>query len=135
MTIQFWTKTIKKLVQNYQKSAETKKRSKKSKRWDIKNLWTIHFLTKTTQKCANLVHIILVIRFFNIFPTFQICTFQWLNCTNLKYELNRSYNSGGVIYVMNSKLSISSIQYMNVRVVFWWWQSSSFSFIYKNQFF
>ena len=62
---------------------------------------TIHFLTKTTQKCANFVHILLVIRFFDYFSLiFQIFTVQWLNCTNLKYERNRSYNGGGVVYVL-----------------------------------
>ena len=39
--------------------------------------------------------------FFNYFSLiFQICTVQWLNCTNLKYEQNRSYNGGGVVYVL-----------------------------------
>ena len=57
---------MKKLVRNYQKIAE-KKQLKKTKRLDIKNFLNIHFLTKTTQKCANVVHILLVIRFFNYF--------------------------------------------------------------------
>ena len=39
--------------------------------------------------------------FFNyFFLTFEICTVLWLNCTNLKDELNRSYNGGGVVYVL-----------------------------------
>ena len=31
-------------------------------------------------------------------PIFQIEIVQWLNCRNLKYELNRSYNGGEVVY-------------------------------------
>ena len=31
---------------------------------------------------------------------FQICTVQWLNCTNLKYEQNPFYIGGGVVYVL-----------------------------------
>ena len=46
---------------------------------------------------------------------FQKGTVQWLNCTYLKYELNRSYNSGGVVYVLKSELSISSLQYKKSR--------------------
>ena len=99
MTIQFWTKTTKKLVRNHQKITK-KKRSKKLKRQDIKNFWTIHFLTKTTQKCANFVHILLVIRFIIIFFIFQISIVQWLNCRNMKYELNCSHNGGGVVYLL-----------------------------------
>ena len=34
---------------------------------------------------------------------FQISTFQWLNFTNLKYELNRSYIGGGVVYVLKAR--------------------------------
>ena len=49
--------------------------------------------------------------FFNYFSlTFEICTVQGLNCKNLKDELNRSYNGGGVVYVLKSELSRSSIQ-------------------------
>ena len=50
--------------------------------------------------------------FFNCFLLiFHICTFQWLNCTNLKDEINRSYNGGEVVYVLKSALSRSSLQY------------------------
>ena len=56
--------------------------------------------------------------FFNSFLLiFHICTVQWLNCTNLKDELNRSYNGGGVVYLLQSELSISSIQYVIVVCV------------------
>ena len=53
---------MKKLVRTYQNTAE-KKQSEKLKQSDIKNFLTIHFLTKTTQKCANFVHKLLVIHF------------------------------------------------------------------------
>ena len=43
---------------------------------------------------------------------FQICTFQWLKCTNMKDELNCSYNGGGVVYLLQSELSRSSLQYI-----------------------
>ena len=76
---------------------------------------TIHFLTETTQNCANFVCSLLVIRFFNYFLLiFQICTVQWLNCTNLKYELNRSYNGGGVVYLRKSEASRSTWQYAKI---------------------
>ena len=48
LTIQLLTKTMKKLVRNYQKTRE-KKRYNKSKRSDIKYFLTIYFLTETTQ--------------------------------------------------------------------------------------
>ena len=42
--------------------------------------------------------------FFNyVSLIFQINTVQWLNCTNLKYYLNRSYNGGGVVYVLKAR--------------------------------
>ena len=44
---------------------------------------------------------------------FQICTVQWLNCKNLKYELNRSYNGVVVVYLRKSEASHSSLQYAN----------------------
>ena len=40
---------------------------------------------------------------------FHICTFQWLNRTNMKDELNRSYNGGGVEYQLQSELSYSTL--------------------------
>ena len=52
---------MKKVIQNYQKIKEGKNYTKKRK--DIKKFWTIHFLTKTTQKCENFEHILLIIRF------------------------------------------------------------------------
>ena len=52
---------MKKLVRNYQNIAE--KRLEKLKRSEIKYYLTIHFLTKTTQNCANFVDSLLVIRF------------------------------------------------------------------------
>ena len=42
---------------------------------------------------------------------FHISTLQLLNCTNLEDELNRYYNGGGVVYVLKSELSRSSLQY------------------------
>ena len=45
--------------------------------------------------------------------TSEICTFQWLKCTNLQDELNRTYNGGRVVYVLKSALSRSAIQYLN----------------------
>ena len=51
--------------------------------------------------------------FFNYFSLiFQICTVQWLNCTNLKYELNRSHNGGGVVYLRKSEAYWSTRQYL-----------------------
>ena len=54
---------MKKLVRNY-KNIVGKKGSKKLKQSDIKYSLTIHFLTETTQNCANFVASLLVIRFF-----------------------------------------------------------------------
>ena len=34
---------------------------------------------------------------------FKKGTVQWLECTYLKYELNRSYNGGGVVYVLKAR--------------------------------
>ena len=34
-----------------------------------------------------------------------------MDCTNLKDEINCSYNGGGVVYVLKSELSRSAIQY------------------------
>ena len=42
---------------------------------------------------------------------FQICTLQWLNCTNLTDYLNCSYNGGGVVYLLQIELSTSTLQY------------------------
>ena len=36
-----------------------------------------------------------------------------INCRNLKYELNRSYKGGGVVYLRKSESSHSSLQYIN----------------------
>ena len=44
-----------------------KKSIKKLKWSDIKYFSTIHFLTKTTQKCTNVVHVDLVLHFYNYF--------------------------------------------------------------------
>ena len=50
--------------------------------------------------------------FFNYFLlVFQISIVQWLNCRNLKDELNRSYNGGGVVYIRKSEASRSTLQY------------------------
>ena len=55
--------------------------------------------------------------FFNYFSLiFQISIVQWLNCRNLKYELNRSYNGGGVVYLRKSEASHSSLQYAKRRL-------------------
>ena len=41
--------------------------------------------------------------FFNYFLlVFRIFTVQWLNCKNLKDELNCSYNGGGDAYILQS---------------------------------
>ena len=48
-----------------------KKRSKKSKRLDIKYFLTIDFLTKTTQKCANFVGSQLVLHFLIFFSSLR----------------------------------------------------------------
>ena len=46
----------------------------------------------------------LVIRFSIIFLLiFHISIVQWLNCRNLKYELNRSYNGEEVVYVLKAR--------------------------------
>ena len=53
--------------------------------------------------------------FFNsILLIFRICSVQWLNCTNIKDELNHSYNGGGVVYLRKSEASHSSIQYVQI---------------------
>ena len=50
--------------------------------------------------------------FFNNFLLiFQISIVQWLNCRNLKDGLNRSYNGGGVVYLLKSEASRSTWQY------------------------
>ena len=95
---QIWWK---KLVRNYQK--KRKKRSKSSKLSDINYFLTKYVFTKNTQKCANCVDALIVLRFFiSLFLVFQIFTFQWLECTVLKDELNWSYNGGGVVYLLKS---------------------------------
>ena len=54
---------------------------------------------------------ILPFRFFNYFSLiFKKGTGKWLNCTYLKYELNRSYNGGGVVYPLKSEASRSTLQ-------------------------
>ena len=53
---------MQKLVQNYQNNLE-KSRSKRLKQSDIKYFLTIDFLTKTTQKRANFVDVLLVVHF------------------------------------------------------------------------
>ena len=110
---------MKKLVRNYPKIAE-KIRSNKSKRSDIKYFLTIDFLTKTTKKCANFVHILLVLNFIKYFVLiFQIRTVQWLNCTNQIDELNCSYNGGGVVYLLQSvAIHFNLLQYRFKAVCF-----------------
>ena len=50
--------------------------------------------------------------FLNYFSLiFKKGTVQWLNCTYLKYELNCSYNGGGVVYLRKSKASWLTLQY------------------------
>ena len=89
-----------------------KKRSNKTKRSDIKYFLTIHFLTKTTKKCANFVHVLLVLHFKYFLLVFRIYTAQQIKCTYLKYELNRFYNGGGGVYVLKSELSRLYLQYV-----------------------
>ena len=48
------------------KKTQKKSRSKKSKRSHIKYFLTIDFLTETTQKCANFVDVLLVLRFLKL---------------------------------------------------------------------
>ena len=50
---------MKKLVRNYLKKPG-KKTIQKTKGYDIKKFWTIHFLKKTTVKCENFIHILKV---------------------------------------------------------------------------
>ena len=100
---------MKNLVRNYKKNGG--ERSKKSKRSDITYILTIYFLTETTQKCANFVDVLLVLHFYFFSLIFQVVTVQWLNCRNLKDELNLFHNGGGVVYLLQSELSYSTRQY------------------------
>ena len=52
------------------KASRKKKRSEKLKRSDIKYFLTIHFLTETTQNCANFVGLLLIICFSIIFCSY-----------------------------------------------------------------
>ena len=72
---------------------------------------TIYFLTGTTQNCAYFIGSLLVLHFLTFLLIIQICTIQWLNCKNLKDELNRTHNGGGVLYLLQSELSYSTMQY------------------------
>ena len=64
---------------------------------------TIHFLTKTTKKCAKFIDMNLFLIFLNlILLIFHIWTVQWLNCKNLKDELNSSYNGGEDTHLLQS---------------------------------
>ena len=111
MTIQFWTKSMKKLVRNYQKSAE-KKMIKKIETVRYYELLDHTFSDQNYSKVCKFCTYTTSHSFFNYFSLiFQICTVQWLNCTNLKYERNRCYNGGGVVYVLKRELSRSAIQY------------------------
>ena len=54
-----------------------------------------------------------------------------LSCRNLKDEINYSYNCGGVVYLLQIELSISSIQYSFHRLIVnfdkmvtKWWQNA-----------
>ena len=51
---------------------------------------------------------------------FQICTFQWLNYTNMKDEINWSYTGGGVVlYVWSGYLTFSIIRKYDSSVTVW----------------
>ena len=53
------------------------------------------------------------ISYFNyILLVLQISTVQWLNCRNMKDELNCSYIGWGLAYVLKVLLSISTIEYL-----------------------
>ena len=57
-------------MRNYIKNAK-KSRSKKPKRSNTKYFLTIYFLTETTQNCANLVGVNLVLHFYFYLLIFQ----------------------------------------------------------------
>ena len=83
--------------------------SKKLKQSDIKYFLTINFLTETTQNSANLLGSLLVLHF-KLF--FAHLSYLYSPMTKLyKYEnkLNCSYNGGGLVYLLQSELSRSTL--------------------------
>ena len=111
LTIQFWTK-------NYEK-ARTELSKHREKRNDPKN-WNGQILSPfdhtfsdwNNSKLCKFHRFATSHSFFSYFLLiFQICIVQWLNWTNLKYELNCSYNGGGVVYLRKSEASRSTLQY------------------------
>ena len=46
--------------------------------------------------------------FYYLLLIFRISIVHWLNCRNLKDELNRSYNGGVVVYLLQSELSMEN---------------------------
>ena len=102
LTIQFWTKTMKKLVQNHQKIVG----KNDPKKWNGKILRTLDhtFSDRNYSKVCKFRTYPTSHSFSNYFLLiFQISTLQWLKCNNLKYELNRSCNGGGVVYVLKAR--------------------------------
>ena len=101
LTIQFWTKTMKKLVRNHQKIAK-KKTIQKIETVRYLELLDHTFSDQNYSKVCKFRTYTTSHSFFDYFSLiFQISIFQWLKCQNLKYELNRSYNGGGVVYCMD----------------------------------
>ena len=91
---------MKKLVRNLQKVAEKKNGPKKRNGKILNTFGQYIFLLKQLKLC-KFRRFATSHSFFNYFSLiFQICTVQWINCTILKYERNRSYNGGGVVYVL-----------------------------------
>ena len=103
LTIEFWTKTMKKHVQNHQKIAK-KKTIQKTETVIYYELLDHTFSDQNYSKVCKFCTYTTSHSFFDYFSLiFQISTFQWLNCTNLKYDKNRSYNGGGVVYVLKAR--------------------------------
>ena len=73
------------------------------------------FIVRTVRMISTArfsVHILLLHNYESDYLILHIGTVQSLNCTYLKYELNRSYSGGGGVYVLKSELSRSSVQYV-----------------------
>ena len=100
LTIQFLTKTMKKLVRNYKKS---EKNVPKIRNGQILNTFWPYIFWPKLLKSVQFFYMYYQSFLFNYFLLiFQISIFQWLNCRNLKDELNLCYNGGGVVYVLKS---------------------------------
>ena len=91
---------IKNLAQNYK--TRKKNQSKRSKWSDIKYFKSLHFWPKLHKSVKTLYMEIQSFIFTLFLNIFHICTFQWLICTNMKDELNCSYNRWGHAYLLQS---------------------------------